>query len=99
MIATTYRPQDWVRTAYEEWTLDGGDADYRLFKHQRTRQWHLYRHAHKDSRGWTEVSPLANEQSAPFGRLLRTAKVNACRYLNEGTMAHDAEWVRDGAVP
>jgi len=92
---TICRPQDWVRTAYEEWTLDGGEYDWRLFKHQRTRRWHLYRHPHKDSRGWTEVSPLPNQQSAPFGRLLRTAKVNACLYLNEGVLAESPKWVRD----
>jgi hypothetical protein len=96
---TDIRPQDWVRTAYEEWTLNAGDCDFRLFKNQRTRQWHLYSHPHKDSRGWTEISPLPNKQSAPFGRLLRTSKLNACLYLNHGTLADDPAWHRDGVVP
>lgn len=98
MIIVSYRPQDWVRTAFEEWTLDTGEDDYRLFKNQRTRQWHLYVHPHKDSRGWVEVSPLTNEQPAPFGRLLRTAKANACLYLNEDLRADSPRWVRDGVV-
>jgi hypothetical protein len=93
-MINSHRPQDWVKTAYEEWTLSTGDHDYRLFKHYRTRQWHLYEHAHKDSRGWVEVSPLPNKHSTPFGRTLRIAKANACLYLNEKITADSPRWVR-----
>lgn len=88
-------PQNWMLTGWEEWTLAAEGWDFRLTKHQRTHEWHLYRKEHKPNQGWVEITPRADQKRASFGRTLRIAKINACAHLTTGVKFGQPGWRED----